>query len=95
MLFAMIGIDKIPEGLERRKQVRREHLQYLSTLGDKVKFAGPFTTEDGSQPTGSLIIYDVETIEEVREIVAKDPYTDVEVFETVDIRPWKWLFGGK
>ncbi len=93
MLYAMIGIDKQPDGLERRKSVRREHLEYLSTLSDKVKMAGPFLSEDGTKPVGSLIVYEANNIEEVRQIIANDPYTSADVFETVDIRPWNWLFG--
>ena len=93
MLFAMIGIDKDPDGLERRKSVRREHIEYLGTLGDKIKVAGPFMSEDGSKPVGSLIVYEAESIDEVKQIIADDPYTAADVFETVEIRPWNWLFG--
>ncbi len=91
MLVAMIGIDKKTEGFERRKQVRREHLAFLSELGDKVVLAGPFM--DGDKPTGSLIVFEAESVEQVNEWIAKDPYTTAEVFETVDVRPWNWLFG--
>lgn len=92
MLFAFVGIDKIPEGLERRKSVRREHLDYVKTLGDKVRFAGPMMSDDGANIAGSLIIYDVDNLQEVHDILAKDPYTDAEVYETTDIRPFQLLF---
>ena len=91
MLVAMIGIDRQPDGLERRKTVRKEHLAFLSELGDKVVMAGPFL--DGEKPTGSLIVFEAESIDQVKEWIAKDPYTEAEVFETVDIRQWNWLFG--
>ncbi len=93
MLFALICTDKSPEGLALRKETRREHVEFLTKLGDKLKLAGPFVTEDGTQPTGSLIVIEAESIEEVREIAAQDPYAKTGVFETVEVRPWNWIFG--
>ena len=94
MLYTQIGIDRTPDGLERRKTVRREHLAHLAALGEAVVMAGPFMSEeDPEKPVGSLIVYEAESIEQVREWIAKDPYTEADVFETVTVRPWNWLFG--
>lgn len=93
MIFALICTDKTPDGLEKRKQARREHLNYLAGLKGKLKFAGPFTTEDGSKPTGSLVVIEADNMEEAQSIASADPFAKIGVFETVDIRPWKWLLG--
>lgn len=93
MIFALICTDKSPQGFELRKQANREHLKYLASLKEKLKFAGPFTTEDGSRPTGSLIIIEAANLAEAETIAARDPYATTGVFESVDIRPWKWLLG--
>ncbi|MEM7619374.1 MAG: YciI family protein [Pseudomonadota bacterium] len=92
MLFAMIGIDKMPEGVERRKSVRREHLEYIKSLGEKVKFAGPMMSDDGQTIAGSFILFEAVNKTEVEDMLAKDPYTSVDLYETVDIRPFKVLF---
>lgn len=93
MIYALICTDKTPEGLALRKQSRRDHLDYLASLKEKLKFAGPFTTEDGSQPTGSLVVIEANSLAHAKAIADDDPYAKIGVFESVDVRPWKWLLG--
>ncbi len=93
MLYAFICTDKPEEGLALRRQNRREHLAYLKALGDRMKLAGPFMNEDGSEPRGSLVVVEAETLEEAQAIADNDPYARAGVFANVEIRPWKWLFG--
>lgn len=93
MLYAFICTDKPEEGLELRKANRRDHLEYLKTLGPKMILAGPFMNDDGSQPRGSLVVVETDTLAEAEEIAQNDPYAKAGVFANVEIRPWKWLFG--
>lgn len=88
MLFAMIGRDG-PRGQELRKIHREEHLATLRKLQEagKLYMAGPFT--DGS---GSLVIFDVENIEEARSIADKDPYVVLGIFESYELRPFNKVF---
>ena len=85
MIYALICTDKTPGGLALRKQSRRDYLDYLASLKETLKFAGPFTTEDGSQPTGSLA--------DAKAIADDDPYAKIGVFKSVGVRPWQWLLG--
>ncbi len=59
--------------LERRMEVRPAHREYLYALKEAGKLitAGPFADQ-----TGALLIYDVADEAELRDILAKDPYTD-------------------
>ncbi len=93
MLYAFICTDKPGEGLALRKQNREAHLAYLDSLGDKLALAGPFLNEDGTEPRGSLVVVRAESREEAEAMAANDPYAKAGVFETVEIRPWKWLLG--
>ena len=93
MLYAFICTDKAGEGLALRAQNRDKHLAYLDSLGEQMKSAGPFMNEEGSEPRGSLVIVEADSLSAAREIAANDPYALAGVFEFVDIRPWKWLFG--
>lgn len=93
MLYAFICTDKTQGGLELRKANRRDHLDYLKTLGDKMVLAGPFMNNDGSQPTGSLVVVETDTLAEAQTIADNDPYARAGVFSSVEIRPWNWLFG--
>ncbi len=90
MLFAIICTDK-EDGLELRMGARPAHLEHLEALGDRLKLAGPFMTDDGGQPKGSLLVVEAESIEAARAIADQDPYAHAGVFQSVDIRAWKLL----
>ena len=92
MLFALICDDK-PGGLPIRKENRPDHLAYLKGLGDTLKFAGPFTKEDGETMTGSLVVIEAPSLEAARDIAADDPFAKAGLFASVEIRPWRWSIG--
>jgi uncharacterized protein YciI len=87
MLFALICTDK-PGHLEVRQKNRPAHLAFLETI--TVKAAGPFTDEAGS-PTGSLVIIEAKDMADAKAIAGHDPYARAGLFQSVEIRPWKWL----
>ena len=89
MLFALICTDKL-NSVEIRTKNRNDHLEYLNSLGTGLKAAGPFVSDDGI-PTGSLIIIEAESQIAAQEIANNDPYALAGLFDSVDIRPWKWL----
>jgi uncharacterized protein YciI len=89
MLFALICTDK-PDGLPIRKEKRPEHLAYLKSLGGALKFAGPFTQDDGETMNGSLVVVEADSLPSARAIADGDPFAKAGVFATVEIRPWKW-----
>jgi uncharacterized protein YciI len=91
MLFSIICTDKPGEGLELRMKNRPDHLAFLDQLGDRLKMAGPFMNDEGTEPRGSLVIIEAENIDEARTIAARDPYARAGVFENVEIRAFKWL----
>lgn len=89
MLFALICTDK-PDGLPIRKENRPNHLAYLTSLGAALKFAGPFTAEDGETMNGSLIVVEAPSPAAARAIADGDPFARAGLFASVEIRPWKW-----
>lgn len=92
MLFALICSDK-PGGLPIRKENRPDHLAYLKGLGDALRFAGPFTEEDGETMNGSLIVIEAASLDAARDIAAGDPFAKAGLFASVEIRPWLWSIG--
>lgn len=92
MYFAFICTDK-PDGLPLRKAHRPEHLAYLKSLGDVLKFAGPFTAEDGETMNGSLIVVEAPSLQAAQDIAAGDPFAKAGLFASVEIRPWLWSLG--
>ncbi|WP_342640396.1 YciI family protein [Rhodoligotrophos ferricapiens] len=88
--FVILCTD-VPNSAEKRNATRAQHLQYLTSLGSKLRLAGPFTTEEGKTMTGSMLLVETETIEEAREIAAGDPYGPAGVFANVEVKPWRWV----
>ncbi|CAN7237628.1 YciI-like protein [Phyllobacterium sp. LjRoot231] len=88
MLYALLCNDK-PDHLQLRLDTRAVHLDYLNSLGDRLKFAGPFLGDD-AKPNGSLVVIEASDLAVAREMAANDPYAKAGLFASVDIRPWNW-----
>ncbi len=93
MLFAVICKDKPGEGLARRVANRPDHLAYLNNLGEAIKLAGPLLTDDGNQPIGSFLLIEAADADAARAIAARDPYKAADVFESVEVIPWRRALG--
>lgn len=89
MLFALICTDK-PDHLQVRMDNRPAHVEFLQSLGDAMKGAGPFLDED-DKPNGSLVLIEAADQSEAKAIAAKDPYALAGLFASVEVRPWNWL----
>ncbi len=92
-LFVVIGRDG-PHGLERRPAVRPRHLEHLRPLDrtGRVVIAGPLLADDAKTPLGSLIVLEAASLEEAREIAARDPYVVEGVFDRYEVRPFVRVF---
>lgn len=92
MLFAFICKDK-PGHLNVRMETRPVHVEHLERLNaaGTLKFAGPFLDADG-KPDGSLVVVEAAGIDEARALADADPYAKAGLFESVDVRPWNWVF---
>lgn len=86
MLYSVIAYDK-NDHLQKRLSLREGHLEFLSSC-DKLKLAGPFLN-DKEEPVGSLLVFDVETKEELEAILQQDPYAKADLFKSVTISPWR------
>jgi uncharacterized protein YciI len=88
MLYALICTDK-PNSTDLRAKVRPEHVTYLNSLGQALKFAGPFLDAAGNS-NGSLVMIEAESQAAAHHVAAQDPYNLAGLFASVEIRPWKW-----
>lgn len=92
-VFVMTGHDK-PGGLELRKATRPAHLDWIASLGPRVKLGGPILSDDGSTPVGSVIFLEAADLAEAQALYAQDPYRKAELWERVEIRPFNVVAGG-
>lgn len=92
MLFAFVCKDK-PGHLNVRMEARPAHVEHLNKLNAEgtLKMAGPFLDAEG-KPNGSLVVVSAETIEAAKAIADADPYTKAGLFESVEIKPFNWVF---
>ncbi|HLU65088.1 MAG TPA: YciI family protein [Kofleriaceae bacterium] len=88
MLFAIICRDR-PGHAEVRQANRAAHLDFLASLGDRLKGAGPFLDDDGAMD-GSMILLEAEDRAAAEAVARTDPYAVAGLFSDVQIRPWKW-----
>lgn len=92
MLFIATCLDK-PDCLTKRLGRRPAHLVYLASLGAKVRVAGALLDPAGQNPIGSMLILEALDETEARSMLAADPYAQGELFESVDLRPWRQAMG--
>ena len=92
MLFAFVCKDK-PGHLNVRMDTRPAHVEHLNKLNAEgtLKMAGPFLDADG-KPNGSLVIVNADTIEAAQAIADSDPYAKAGLFESVEVKPFNWVF---
>ena len=89
MRIALICIDK-PGHLQTRLDNRAAHLAHIEASG-VVEMAGPFL--NGGAMTGSLVVLNVDTLEQAEAWAAADPYALAGLFESVMISEWKKVIG--
>lgn len=92
MLFAFLCKDK-PNHLSVRMDTRPVHLEHLERLNAEgvLKMAGPFLDAEG-KPCGSLVIVEAETQAAAEALAAADPYAKAGLFESVEVKPFNWVF---
>ena len=88
MKFVILGKDG-PEGQVKRPLYREAHLQRLERWAQqgKIILAGPLTDK-----TGSLIVVEADSLEEVQAFAKKDPYLIHGVFQEVTVHPFMQVF---
>jgi uncharacterized protein YciI len=92
MLFAFVCKDK-PGHLQVRMDARPAHVEHLNKLNAEgtLKMAGPFLDAD-DKPNGSLVIVNADSIEAARALADADPYAKAGLFESVEVKPFNWVF---
>lgn len=95
MPYAIITTDK-PGSLDRRNELRAEHLDYLASQQAKLLAAGAQIEDDGSGGHGGVIIVDTDDRNEAQAFIDNDPFTKGGLFESIVVVRWrKAFFDGK
>ena len=78
-----------PDVLEKKKQLRDTHLDYVKSNAHRIITSGGFFPDDDDFPNGGLIILDVETRREAVDYIENDPFFVSGIFSEYTIRRWK------
>jgi hypothetical protein len=89
MHFVFQGTDK-PDSLDIRMENRPAHVEWLKS--SPIPLAGPLLDAAGTM-IGSLVVCEVETIEDAIALFENDPYAKAGLFASTSITPWNWVIG--
>lgn len=90
-LYVLVCHDK-PDSLALRMATRSAHLAYAGTFAAKMKLGGPILDAKGDM-AGSMMIMDMESLEEAKAFNAEDPYTKAGLFGDVAVFPFRMTLG--
>jgi uncharacterized protein len=90
MRVVLICQDK-PGALQVRLDTRAAHLAYIAATGI-VDLAGPFLNTAGEM-TGSMIVLNVDTMQQAQDWADNDPYAKAGLFASVTLTEWKRAIG--
>jgi uncharacterized protein YciI len=94
MHYAITNIDH-PGRNWLRTDLRPKHIEYLRAPHEGVKLvlAGPFINEDNGEMIGSLLIVSADDVAAAERFRDGDPFASGGLFQSSDVRPWKWAIG--
>ena len=92
MLYMAVCYDK-PDSQNLRLANRAAHLDFLRANDVFIKVCGPILADDNETMIGSLLIVDAENRPAAGALLARDPYRAANLFQSVDLRPWRWVIG--
>jgi uncharacterized protein YciI len=88
LLIAYDGTD--PEALQRRMNVREDHLMKISGLKKAGEFIlGGAILDDGGKMIGSMIVYDFPDRQALNERLKNEPYFTEGVWQKIEIQPFR------
>jgi uncharacterized protein YciI len=88
--YVFYGLDG-PDGLAIRKATRPAHLDFIKSLGARVRVGGPMLGADGGTPVGTMLVIEAASLDDAKATMANDPYTHAKLFKSADIRPFDWI----
>jgi len=94
MLFAFINMDD--DNMRHvREEIRTEHRAYLKKAADRVAFAGPLLSDDGSDITGSLLVLEFPDRAQAQAWIDQEPYTREGLYRSMDLQVFSNLWPQK
>lgn len=87
MLFAIIATDG-PDAARLRKAGLAAHLQFVQSVLEVIRIAGPLLDAPGGRPAMSLYVIEAVDVAAALQFLEGDPYYQAGVWADVTIRPF-------
>jgi uncharacterized protein YciI len=85
-----------PDVLERKRELRGVHLEYVDKNAGRIIASGGLFPDDDDFPTGGLIILDSDNRQDAVDYIENDPFFLNGVFKTYSVNRWrKFVFDHK
>ncbi len=85
MLFVIYCVEA-PGSQQARKKAHQAHQAYLKTATVRLVLAGPLVSDDGDTMTGSFLLVEADSREEVESFDrADDPFNLAKVWQAINI----------
>lgn len=78
-----------PERAHIRKQFYSEHLAFLRENAGLLLACGAKLDDDGEQADGGIYLVDLETREDAEAFLARDPFSENNLFREVVVQRWR------
>lgn len=88
MKFLLLAYD-YKDAFERRLSIRDVHIKYVDSIKSKCIETGGAILDETGKMVGSMLIYTVESREELDQILSKEPYITHKVWEEIKILSYK------
>ncbi|MGR9235117.1 uncharacterized protein YciI [Rhizobium leguminosarum] len=88
MPYAITFVDD-PDVLEKKKQIRPVHIDYIMQNEHRIIASGGFFPDDDDFPNGGLILLDTDLRQEAIDYIENDPFFLNGIFSTYTVRRWK------
>jgi len=94
MLVCRIAYDAPGKDAERQRHYEAHRAHLRSDMARAIVQSGPLFTTDGSNAKiGALIVFDVETMEEIERFNAADPFITHGVYDPIVLARWDRTIG--
>lgn len=84
MKYVIHAID-IGDGLSIRNANREKHVEYVKSQTIPLLLAGPLMSEEKSEPMGTVLIVEADSMEDAEKFAQNDPYYKAGLFEEIKI----------
>ena len=92
-MLVSIYCKDAPGGAESRKSKLAEHLEHIEEIEDRIKVAGPVMGPDEDGLVASLLIFEVDNLDEATAMLHADPYYQAGVWQEINIQEFKGVVG--